>query len=61
MVIAEALQAALIDRDDWPDYVFLAVTSSDQWHFFQPVIGGQFSIDMEYIEIERQKPDNGSR
>lgn len=61
VVIAEALQAALIDRDDWPDYVFLADTSSDQWHFFQPVIGGQFSIDMEYIEIERQKLDNVSR
>ncbi|PTD27458.1 hypothetical protein CV103_01600 [Sphingomonas fennica] len=53
VVIAEALQAALADRVDWPDYVFLADTSSDQWHFFQPLIDGEFSIDMEYIEIGR--------
>lgn len=51
--IAEALEAALADRDDWPDYVFLADTATDQWHFFQPVIEGQFSIEMEYIDIER--------
>ncbi len=53
IVIAEALDAALAGRDDWPDYVFLADTATDSWHFFQPVIDGQFSIDMEYIDIEK--------
>lgn len=48
VVIAKALQAALADRVDWPDYVFLADTSSDQWHFFQPVIdrGGLRNLDI---------------
>lgn len=53
IVIAQALEAALADRDDWPDYVFLADTATDQWHFFQPVINGRFSINMEYIDIDR--------
>lgn len=53
IVIAEALEMALEDRSDWPDYIFLADTATDQWHFFPPVIDGQFSIDMEYIDIER--------
>ena len=35
------------------EHVFLADTATDQWHFFQPVIEGQFSIEMEYIDIER--------
>lgn len=51
--LCEALEAALADRDDWPDYVFLADTATDQWHFFRPVIEGQFPIVMEYIDIER--------
>lgn len=53
IVIAEALEAALSDRDDCPDHIFIADTTTDQWHFFQPVIDGQFSIDMEYIDIEK--------
>jgi hypothetical protein len=53
IVIAEALQAALAERDDCPDHVLLADTATDQWHFFQPIIDGTFSIDMEYIEIIR--------
>lgn len=53
IVIAEALEAALAERDDCPHYVFLADTATDQWHFFQPVIDGKFSIDMEYIDIKR--------
>jgi hypothetical protein len=51
--IATALEAALSERDDWPDHVILADTATDQWHFFQPVIDGVFDIDMEYIEIDR--------
>ncbi len=39
--------------DDWPDHVLLADTATDQWHFFQPVINRKFSIDMEYIDIEK--------
>lgn len=57
IVIARALEAALEDRTDSPDFVFLADTATDQWHFFQPVIDGHFSIDMEYIEIGRVKPE----
>lgn len=53
IVIALALEAALADREDCPDFVFLADTATDQWHFFQPVIAGRFSIDMEYIDIDR--------
>ena len=53
IVIARALEAALADRNDWPDFVFLADTATDQWHFFQPVIAGRFSIDMQYIDIDR--------
>ena len=53
IVIAEALETALADRDDCPDHIVLADTTTDQWHFFRPVIDGQFSIDMEYIDIER--------
>lgn len=57
IVIARALEAALADRDDWPDFVFLADTATEQWHFFQPVIAGSFSIEMEYIEIDRTFDD----
>lgn len=53
IVIARALEAALTDRDDCPDFVFLADTATERWHFFQPVIDGKFSIDMEYIDIDR--------
>lgn len=53
IVIAEALEKALAERDDCPAYIFLADTATDRWHFFQPVIDGQLSIDMEYVDIER--------
>lgn len=53
IVLARALEAALADRDDCPDYVFLADTATDSWHFFQPVIEHVFSIDMEYVDIDR--------
>lgn len=56
IVIARALEAALADRDDCPDHVFLADTATDSWHFFQPIIDGEFSIDMEYIKIDRAEP-----
>jgi hypothetical protein len=53
IVLARALEAALADRDDCPDYVFLADTATDSWHFFQPVIEHVFSIDMEYVNVDR--------
>ena len=40
VVIGRALEAALAGRSDCPDYVFLADTATEQWHFFQPVIAG---------------------
>jgi len=56
VVIAEALEAELTGRVFWPDYILLADTSCDAWHFFRPVANGVFSIDMEYIEIPRGTP-----
>jgi hypothetical protein len=56
IVVAQALEKALANRDDCPDYVFLADTTTDSWHFFQPIIKGTFSIDMKYIEIDRPAP-----
>lgn len=53
IVIAEALDAALAGRDDCPDHVFLADTATEKWHFFRPVIEGQFSIDMNYIDVDK--------
>lgn len=53
IVIARALEAALAGRGDCPDFVFLADTATERWYFFQPIIDGKFSIDMEYIDIDR--------
>jgi hypothetical protein len=54
IVIARALKAALADEPAWPDHILLADTAiPGNWHFFHPVRGRAFSIDMEYIEIDR--------
>lgn len=54
IVLARALEAALADYPVWPDHIFLADTAvPGMWHFFQPVAQGQFSINMEYIDIDQ--------
>ena len=51
--IAQALEALLAGRDDVPDYVVIADTTLETaWTFWQPVIDGAFSIQMEWIETE---------
>lgn len=52
VLVAQALEAALVGRDDCPDHIFLADTTGDEmWYFFQPVADQVFSIDMEYIDV----------
>jgi hypothetical protein len=54
VVIARALETALADEPAWPDHILLADTMIPEfWHFFHPVENGVFSIDMEYIDIDR--------
>lgn len=56
VLVAQALEAELVDRD-CPDYIFLADTTGDQtWFFFQPVADQLFSIDMEYIDVVPPTP-----
>jgi hypothetical protein len=52
VLVAEALEAELADRNDCPDHIFLADTTGDEmWYFFQPVADQIFSIDMDYINV----------
>lgn len=52
VLVAQALEAELVGRDDCPDHIFLADTTGDEmWYFFHAVADGRFSIDMDYIEI----------
>lgn len=59
VLIARALQHELSERTNVPEQIILAETGVDerQWHLFQPVIDGRFSIDMEAIEVERVRPE----
>lgn len=51
VLVGQALEAELVDRD-CPDHIFLADTTGDEtWSFFQPVADQLFSIDMEYIDV----------
>ncbi|MCP8892919.1 MULTISPECIES: hypothetical protein [Sphingomonas] len=53
VLVAQALEAELVGRDDCPDHIFLADTTGEEmWYFFQPVADGRFSIDMDYIDVE---------
>ena len=50
--VAQALEAALADRTDWPDHVFIADTACEgSWHLFRPVIDGIVQRDLPYIDI----------
>lgn len=64
VLVAQALEAELVGRDDCPDYIFLAdTTGEDMWYFFQPVADRLFSVDMEYIDVIppiNHTPEDGS-
>lgn len=52
VLVAQALEAELVDRDDCPVHIFLAdMTGDEMWYFFQPVADQVFSIDMDYIDV----------
>lgn len=54
VVIAEALDTALAERDFCPDYIFIAGTTIDEeWHLYQPVIAGAFDINMPRTDVRR--------
>lgn len=54
VVIAQALEVLLAEREDGPDHVIIADTTlPGAWYFFRPVIDGAFAIDMDFIEVER--------
>ncbi|CVI23684.1 conserved hypothetical protein [Agrobacterium fabacearum CFBP 5771] len=53
VLIAEALQPLLAGRDDVPDHIFIADTTGDAtWHLFHVLDGGNFSIEVDWIEID---------
>lgn len=60
IVIAQALEIALADRNNGPDFVFLADTTTEHWHFFETIIDGEFSIEMEPLQIDRAALTNVS-
>lgn len=54
VAVAEALEALLAERGDTPDHIVIADTTlPNAWHFFRPVIGGVFSIEMDWIDVKR--------
>ncbi len=53
VLIAQALEQALVGRAEIPDYVVIADTTIEgRWNLFLPIIAGRFSIDMEWIEVD---------
>lgn len=59
VLIAQALEAVLADRDDWPDHIFLVDTTDvGTWTFFQPVADGVFSINMDYVDVVPPRAGN---
>lgn len=51
VLVSQALEAELAERD-CPDHIFIAdTTDDDTWSFFQPVTDRLFSIDMDHIDV----------
>jgi hypothetical protein len=62
IVVGEALEQALQEQDDWPDYIFLADTTlAGAWNFFQPLARGEFTLNMPYINVPLVDPMSASQ
>lgn len=56
VLIGQALESLLAEREDCPDHIFIADTTGDErWYFLQPVADGEYSIDMECIDVDSPK------